>query len=370
MNIAITGADGFIGRNLCLHLQELGHRDIACITRDTPWSEVEARLSETDFVFHLAGVNRPQDASEFAAGNAGLTRRLCSILSAAGRKATLVLSSSTQAGLANPYGESKAAAEQAVIGYAEETGAAVHIFRLPNVFGKWAKPNYNSAVATFCYNIARGLPITVNDPAAALQLVYVDDVVGALAGLLAGADPAMSFMEVEPVYQTTVGELAEMLAEFAKSRQSLKLPAVGTGFGRALYSTYVSYLPPRDFSYDVPAHGDARGVFVEMLKTADSGQFSYFTAKQGVTRGDHYHHTKTEKFLVLQGVARFAFRNVATGETCELVTRGGEDRIVDTIPGWAHNITNIGESELLVMLWANEIFDPQRPDTIGMKVDV
>lgn len=370
MNIAITGADGFIGRNLRLHLEELGHREIASVTRDTPWHEAEAWLSNADFVFHLAGVNRPRDASEFSDGNAGFTRRVCSVLSAAGRKATLVLSSSIQAGLPNPYGESKAAAERAVIGYAEVTGAAVHLFRLPNVFGKWARPNYNSVVATFCYNIARGLPITVDDPAAPLQLAYVDDVVGALAGMLARAGLAMPFVDVEPVYQTTVGQLAEMLAEFAKSRQSLNIPAVGTGFCRALYSTYVSYLPTGDFSYEVPKHGDARGVFVEMLKTADSGQFSYFTAKQGVTRGDHYHHTKTEKFLVLQGVARFAFRNVATGETHELVARGGEDRIVDTIPGWAHNITNIGEGELLVMLWANEIFDPLRPDTIGMKVDV
>ena len=244
----------------------------------------------------------------------------------------------------------------------------MHLFRLANVFGKWCRPNYNSAVATFCHNTARGLPIVVNDPAAALRLVYVDDVVAAFAGLLARPDAPGGFVEAGPVYETTVGEVADRVREFAASRSSLVTARVGGGLVRALYSTYVSHLPPASFAYDVPRHGDARGVFVEMLKTPDCGQFSYFTAHPGITRGEHYHHSKTEKFLVIKGTARFGFRHIVTGETHELTTRGGEGRIVETVPGWTHDITNVGDDELIVMLWANEIFDRERPDTVAMKV--
>lgn len=367
--IAITGADGFIGKNLRIRLGEFKNLDVASITRDTPLDEVEAALLNADLVYHLAGINRPENPAEFELGNAELTKRVCATLGSVGGKASLVLSSSIQAKLDNPYGKSKADAEQAVLDYHEKTGAAVHIFRLPNVFGKWAKPNYNSAIATFCYNIARGLPVTVNDPRAVLQLAYVDDVIDAFLSAAKDVAPSEPFSAVEPAYTTTVGAVVETLSEFLKSRDSLNIPPVGNGLNRALYSTYVSYLPSGDFAYQVPLHADDRGVFVEMLKTRDSGQFSYFTARPGITRGDHYHHSKTEKFLVIQGSAHFGFRNIVTGETHDLVAHGGEGRIVDTVPGWTHNITNIGEVDLLVMLWANEIFDPQRPDTVGMKVD-
>jgi UDP-2-acetamido-2,6-beta-L-arabino-hexul-4-ose reductase len=368
VRIVVTGAEGFIGRNLRQRLKELGHEDVVPVTSGTSPQELADALKAADFVFHLAGVNRPQDPTEFASGNAGFTQLLCEQLQASGRRTPVAFASSTQAALDNAYGISKRQAEEALQRYAAATGAPVYLFRLTNVFGKWARPNYNSAVATFCHNIARGLPITVNDPSAPLKLVYVDDVVDALLRLLGDVPPAAGFVEAGPVHETTVGELAQAIQGFADSRGSLMTDRVGTGLVRALYSTYVSYLPTESFAYQVPRHGDARGVFVEMLKTPDCGQFSYFTAHPGVTRGEHYHHSKTEKFLVIRGTAHFGFRHIVTNEMHEIVVQGGDGRIVETVPGWTHNITNIGNDELIVMLWANEVFDRQRPDTIAMKV--
>lgn len=368
MRIVVTGADGFIGRNLRVRLRELGHADVVAVTRATPPAALAEAVRGAGFVFHLAGVNRPQDPAEFDTGNAGFTGALCDALAAAGCAAPVVYASSTQAALDNAYGRSKKAAEDRLQRHAAATGAPVQLFRLTNVFGKWSRPNYNSAVATFCHQVARGLPVTVNDPAAPLRLVYVDDVVAAFVARL--GEPAASGSQVEagPVYETTVGELAQTLQGFAASRESLVTPRVGTGLVRALYATFVSFLPPERFDYTVARHADPRGVFVEMLKTPDCGQFSYFTAHPGVTRGGHYHHSKTEKFLVIRGTAHFGFRDIETGQTHELVTHGGEGRIVETIPGWTHDITNIGDDELIVMLWANEIFDRERPDTVAMKV--
>lgn len=368
MCIVVTGADGFIGKNLRVRLQEVGQTDVVAITRQSTAQEMEAALVSADLVYHLAGVNRPQDPADFSTGNADLTATLCEALARAGRKAPLVISSSTQAAADNPYGLSKRLAEAHVRRYGAETGAPVHVFRLTNVFGKWARPNYNSAVATFCHNRAHDLPIQVNDPAATLRLVYVDDVVDAFLHVLAEPAATAEFAKAEPEYETTVGEVAAIIESFLESRQNLTTPRVGTGLVRALYSTYLSYLEPAAFEYRVPVHADPRGEFVEMLKTPDSGQFSYFTARPGVTRGEHYHHTKTEKFLVIKGTAHFGFRHIVTGQTHELVTRGGEARIVETVPGWTHNITNVGDDELIVMLWANEIFDRNRPDTQAMKV--
>lgn len=368
MRIVITGADGFIGRNLSVRLGELGFADVMGITLESSADDLTAALAEAGFVFHLAGVNRPKEVSEFATGNAGLTGKVCRLLAEAGNKAPVVLSSSTQAAQENPYGASKRGAEDAVFRHGEATGASVYVFRLTNVFGKWSRPNYNSAVATFCHNVARGQEITINDPAAALRLVYIDDVVEAFVGLLKEARPS-GFVEAGPEYATTVGAVADTIRGFAGSRSSMVTDRVGTGLVRALYSTYLSFFPPESFAYEVPRHGDPRGVFVEMLKTPDCGQFSYFTAHPGITRGEHYHHSKTEKFLVIKGTARFGFRHIVTGEQYELVTRGGEAKIVETVPGWTHNITNIGDDEMIVMLWANEVFDPGRPDTVAMKVN-
>lgn len=372
MRIVITGADGFIGKNLRVRLCELGHTQVTEITRASLTKDVQHATAEADCVFHLAGVNRPKDPTEFTTGNAEFTRSVCDALAAAGRKARVVLASSTQAAQDNPYGRSKAAAESAVRAYSAASGAPVHVFRLPNVFGKWARPNYNSAVATFCHNVANGLPISVNEAAPPLSLVYVDDVVQALVNCLQapaqGATAPDEFDFVAPVYSTTVAEVAATVRGFADSRSTLLTDRVGTGLVRALYSTYISYLPPAAFAYTVPRHADPRGEFVEMLKTPDAGQFSYFTTHPGVTRGEHYHHSKTEKFLVLKGTAHFGFRHILSGETHELVTRGGEAQIVETVPGWTHNITNMGDDEMIVMVWANEVFDRQRPDTVAMKV--
>ena len=370
--ILITGANGFVGKNLQLHLSERKDVQVRCFTRANTVDELPALLNGADFVFHLAGVNRPQDPAAFVVGNAGLTQALCTALAqvatTTGRKVPVVFASSIQAAQDNAYGQSKRAAEDALFALQHEYGVPVHVFRLPNVFGKWARPNYNSAVATFCHNTARGLPITVNDPAASLTLVYVDDVVQRFIHLLDGADAALDaagFATVAPQYSTTVGALAAQIHAFKESRNNLVTERVGTGLVRALYSTYVSYLPVEKFAYTVPQHGDARGVFVEMLKTPDCGQFSYFTAHPGITRGGHYHHSKTEKFLVIKGCARFKFRHMHTGETHTLDTSGEQAQVVETVPGWTHDITNIGSDELVVMLWANEIFDRERPDTFA-----
>jgi UDP-2-acetamido-2,6-beta-L-arabino-hexul-4-ose reductase len=364
MHIVVTGGAGFLGRNLRLRLRELGHERVTSVERDTPREAVDAALATADFVVHLAGVNRPPDPSEFDAGNRGATAALCDALRATGRAVPLAFTSSIQADRETPYGASKRAAEREVARYGADTGAATYVYRLANVFGKWCRPNYNSAVATFCHNIARGLPVEIHDPAAPLRLVYVDDVVDSLVGLLGEGRPAGGFVEAGPVYETTVGSVAALLREYADSRRTLRVARVGVGLERALYATYVSYLPPSEFAYALTRHVDPRGTFAEVLKTAESGQFSVFTARPGVTRGGHYHHTKTEKFLVVQGTARFGFRHVLSGETHELLVSGADLRVVETVPGWAHDVTNVGGDEMIVMLWANELFDPARPDTV------
>lgn len=368
MKILVTGADGFIGSNLRVALSERDGYEVLPVTRATSAAELAQAAAQADAVVHLAGVNRPQDPAEFAIGNVDFTAQLCAALRASGRAVPVAFASSIQAERDNPYGLSKHAAEACLTAHAADSGAPVAIYRLANVFGKWCRPNYNSAVATFCHNLARGLPIQINDPAAQVRLVYVDDVVEALLRFLATPPEGAVYVEAGPVYTSTVGELARQIEAFAEVRHGLVTERVGEGLTRALYATYVSYLPPEAFSYGVPKYGDARGMFVEMLKTKDSGQFSFFTAHPGVTRGGHYHHSKTEKFLVIKGRARFRFRQILTGETYALDSSGDEPVIVETIPGWAHDITNIGDDEMVVMLWANEIFDRARPDTIASKV--
>lgn len=373
--VLITGAQGFVGKNLRLYLVERPDVQVALYTREDSPDQLAALLRDADIVFHLAGINRPQDPAEFQVGNVDLTRQLADavaqVAKESGRTVPVVYTSSTQAELDNPYGKSKREAEQVLFRLAEQHAVPVYVFRLPNVFGKWCRPNYNSVVATFCHNIARDLPIQVNDPAAPLTLVYVDDVLAQFMEIMAGRVSAPrpgEFAGVAPQYQTTVGALAEQLQGFRRSRDTLVTDRVGQGLTRALYATYVSYLPVEAFAYDVPAHRDPRGVFVEMLKTPDAGQFSFFTAHAGVTRGGHYHHSKTEKFLVIKGQARFRFRHMQTGQIHELHTSGEQPQIVETVPGWTHDITNVGPDEMVVMLWANEIFDRQRPDTFSCPV--
>lgn len=366
MKVLITGANGFVGHNLALHLSERKEINIARFTRDNHYDEFPALLSEIDFIFHLAGVNRPDDPKEFITGNADLTRELCNAIIASGRKIPVIYTSSIQASENNAYGVSKKAAEDLLFALHSSTGNPVHVFRLPNVFGKWCKPNYNSVVATFCYNLTRDLPIKIHDPTKPLRLVYIDDVINRFIQIMDGSDRDFDengFEILYPQYTTTVGKLADQLQAFKASRTNLTTERVGAGLVRALYSTYLSYLPTHSFVYPVPIHEDTRGVFVEMLKTPDCGQFSYFTVYPGITRGGHYHHSKTEKFLVIKGVARFKFRQINTDEKFELVISGRVPTILETIPGWTHDVTNIGDEEMVVMLWANEVFDRTHPDT-------
>ena len=370
MKVLITGANGFIGRNLRLRLQQRNDVEVVCCTREHHAGQLSQQLEGVDFIFHLAGVNRPKDPNEFVTGNTHFTRDLykaaAKVAQASRKSISIAFASSTQAAQDNPYGLSKRNAEFELTSAGPASLVPVHIFRLPNVFGKWCKPNYNSVVATFCHNICRNLPIQVNDETAPLSLVYIDDVIEHFVQLMDGEAPKTTpdgFVSVQPQYDTTVGELAHLIKAFRLSRDSLISERVGSGFVRALYATYVSYLPVDAFAYDIKQHMDKRGVFVEMLKTPDCGQFSYFTAHPGETRGGHYHHSKTEKFLVIKGQALFRFRHMLTGQTHELQTMGDKPQIVETVPGWTHDITNKGAEEMVVMLWANEIFNRNHPDT-------
>ena len=375
MRVLITGANGFLGKNLQLHLRERTDVHVLSYTRADNPSRFSELLRGVDTVFHLAGVNRPENPVEFMEGNADLT---CQLMDAvvretkeSGKQIKVVFASSTQAGLDNPYGQSKRVAEQTIFEMAEQYGLPSYVCRLPNVFGKWCRPYYNSVVATFCHNITRDLPIQIHDPEASLMLVYVDDVISRFLQIMDGqvTTPMRGiFCEVSPQYLTTVGALAEQLHGFRESRNALTIDRVGQGLVRALYATYVSYLPVEAFAYQIPQHRDARGVFVEMLKTEDSGQFSFFTANPGVTRGGHYHHSKTEKFLVIKGRALFRFRHMQTGQLHELLTNGETPQIVETVPGWAHDVKNVGSEEMVVMLWANEKFDRDRTDTYNSSI--
>jgi len=371
MRVLVTGADGFVGRNLRVRLAEAKRFEVLAHRRADGDAALAGLAARADAVVHLAGVNRPPSEDEFERGNVGSVRALCEALAAAGRRdVPVVLSSSTQAGRDTPYGRSKLAGERTLREAAAAGTVVPYVHRLPNVFGKWSRPNYNSAVATFCHNLARGLPIEVHDRSAALTLVYVDDVVDAFVDVLdgRGAPDAEGLCHVPVQYRCTVGQLADTIEGFARDRRALRIGRVGTGLERALYATFVSFLPGDAFAYPVPRHADPRGVFVEMLKTPDAGQFSFFTAHPGITRGGHYHHSKTEKFLVIQGRARFRFRHLLTDERRELTVDGAEPQVVDTVPGWTHDITNVGDREMIVMLWANEVFDPQRPDTVAAEV--
>jgi len=367
MNVLVTGANGFIGKNLVIRLNELGIKTES-FTRNSSIQDLPILLKKIDFIVHLAGENRPVNEKDFDNVNAGLTASICEALRSISKRIPVILASSTQAELNNAYGNSKLSAEIILQNFNADTGSAVHIYRLPGVFGKWCRPNYNSVVATFCHNISHGLPLQINDPSFELNLVYVDDVVEEFVKIIQRRQGNKKELSIQPEYKIKLGDLAAQIERFRESRESLVVERVGDGLVRKLYSTYVSHLSPEQFSYSIPTYGDERGMFAEMLKTKDSGQFSFFTAKPGVTRGGHYHHSKTEKFLVIQGEARFGFRHIISNEIYEITTSGNKLKIVETVPGWSHDITNIGEEEMIAMLWANEIFDPDKPDTITYKV--
>ena len=369
MRILITGSNGFIAKNLILRLSEI--RDVEILEYNTASSEndLEKYIQSCDYIFHLAGVNRPENDADFVNVNGGLTKRICEIAAKCDQKPSIIFSSSTQAELDNEYGKSKVIAEKALQSYAEENPAKTFIYRLPSVMGKWCRPDYNSVVATFCHNIANDKTITINDSETVIELVYIDDVVNEFIRIIT-ENPTNDddYMTVNPTYEVSLGKLAEYLYGFRDNRKDLFIDDVGSGFLRALYSTFISYYPINEFSYDVPFSTDERGTFVEMLKTENSGQMSFFTCHPGLTRGSHYHHTKTEKFLVVQGNAKFRFRNLLDDCIHEIDTSSQQPEIVESIPGWVHDISNTGKDELIVMIWANEIFDQKNPDTVNAEV--
>jgi UDP-2-acetamido-2,6-beta-L-arabino-hexul-4-ose reductase len=366
MKILITGSDGFIAKNLIERLQREVDIKLYLFSRNDSLEILEAYVKEVDFIYHLAGVNRPKNNSEFYEGNVDLTKYLVNILRKLKKKVSLVFSSSTQAILYNDYGKSKLEAEQVILDYSKEFYVKCYIYRLPNVFGKWCKPNYNSVIATWCYNISHNIDIEVSDPSYMMNLVYIDDVINSFFQCLSNQEAG--YMIIPVIYNQTLGEIKELLFSFKENRSSLVIPAVGSGFERVLYATYLSYLDINDFSYKLNGHKDERGTFYEILKTQDSGQFSLSTTKAGITRGNHYHNTKNEKFLVVKGKAKIEFRHIFSDKIITYEVSDKSMEIVEMIPGYTHNITNIGSEELLLILWANEQFDKNNPDTYFLKV--
>jgi UDP-2-acetamido-2,6-beta-L-arabino-hexul-4-ose reductase len=419
MNLLITGSNGFIGKNLIAWLSQQPDVTLFQFDVENTRAELDAYLAQADFVFHLAGVNRPRDESEFRTGNVELTAQICDRLVELGRAVPLLLSSSTQAELDNPYGISKRQAEQVVAQYAEHSGARVIIYRLPGVFGKWCRPNYNSVVATFCYNIAHDLPITISDPAREIQLVYIDDVVEAFAAEVRGQraevtnqksevrdqksevsnhpasvvghrssvnNPSSSvlrpsssaeYRDVTPIYRITLGQLAETIRAFRQMRQSLIIPNLSDAFTRKLYGTFVSYYDADNLGYALEQKRDARGALAEFLKSPHVGQIFISRTKPGITRGNHYHHTKAEKFMVVEGEAIIRLRQIrdqrseVRGQEAEIIeyrVRGEDFRVIDIPPGYTHSIENVGQGELVTLFWSSEVLDPNRMDTYVMQV--
>jgi UDP-2-acetamido-2,6-beta-L-arabino-hexul-4-ose reductase len=371
MKIVVTGGGGFIGKNLLVHLRFRGYSQITIVERSDDRDNVAAKLRHADYVFHLAGVNRPSDPGEFETVNHELTSFLIQTLESFGRPYCFIYASSTQAALANPYGESKAKAERS-IETSIQKGTAF-IYRLPGVFGKWCKPNYNSVVATFCYQMARDLPVQVSDPAHRLTLVYVDDVVQDFLNRLGETDLPEGQVfrrQIEPVHEIKLEELLVEITKFKESRKNLVLPEIGDPLTKKLYTTWLSYLPEDAFSYGMELKRDDRGWLFELLKTKDAGQIFISKTLPGITRGNHFHHTKTEKFVVIQGDGLIRFRKVIPEgqEIIEYRVSGNKPEVVDIPPGYTHSITNTGSGEMLTLFWANEIFEPERSDTYFVNV--
>ena len=380
MKILVTGANGFVGRNLCLTLEQMP--DVEVLKYDLgDEAKLDGYAAECDFVMHLAGVNRPKDPAEFKTGNTLFTEDILAKLSARSNPPPVLLSSSIQAALDNDYGKSKAAAEAAVRAYAEKTGTPVFIYRLVNVFGKWCRPDYNSAVATWVYNIARDLPIMVRDPAATVTLVYIDDVVRSFISRVERVDHVegdnnstcstrLNYLSVEPSYTKTLGEIVDLIKSFHDEPNNLMVPDQADGFTKKLYSTYLAALPEDKFSYPLTMHCDNRGSFTEALHSAERGQVSVNVSKPGIAKGQHWHHTKHEKFLVVSGRGEINFR-MADDPNAKIITykvSGEKLEVVRIPPGYTHNIVNVGDTDMVTLMWANEVFDPANPDTFRMEV--
>lgn len=371
--ILITGAGGFVGRNLVATLHAMGCKDLLLFEKDDTVETLADYCRRAAFVVHLAGINRPKDPSEFYSGNAGLTDTMLRLLAEAGNQAPVLVTSSIQAALDNDYGKSKKQAEDAIFAHGQATGAPVYVFRMEGVFGKWCRPNYNSVVATFCHNIARGLPIEVRDPAYELPLVYIDDVVSCiLDAMLEGKvqRDEEGYCRIHPVHRVTLGRLAELIEGFAQARKgSLAVPCVAPdSFEKKLYSTFLSYLPTDQFAYDLTMHCDDRGSFTEALRTPERGQVSVNISRPGIVKGNHWHHTKNEKFLVVQGEGLIRFRRIDSDEVITYHVSGKKLQVVDIPCGYTHNIENVGSEDMVTVMWANECFDPDHPDTFYLPV--
>lgn len=368
MKVLITGANGFIAKNLIVILNKMPHIEILKQTKNTSDEEFEGMIQEASFIFHLAGVNRPEDASEFYEGNSNFTNKIITLLEKYNKKVPILFSSSTQVLQDNDYSKSKKEAENRIINYAQKNDTACFIYRLPNVFGKWSKPNYNSVIATWCYNITRDIEIQVNNRDTALNLVYIGDVVHAFIDHLYVCNSSEIFYEVKTVYTKTLGEIEKLLYQFRDSRKTLVVPNIAQGFERVLYATYLSYLPEDKFSYKLSGHEDVRGTFYEIIKTLESGQLGISTTKPGIVRGNHYHNTKNEKFLVIKGEALIELRDIFSDKIIQYNVSDKEMEIVEMIPGYTHNIKNTGNDEMVLLIWANENYNPDAPDTNFIEV--
>ena len=370
MKILITGAGGFIGKNLILALRTHGYDEILFFDADTPAECLDRYCAECGFVFHLAGINRPKQQEEFMQGNFGFTDTLLRTLLKYRNRCPVMFASSTQAALPNLYGRSKKAGEELLFQYQRETNAKVYVFRFPNVFGKWSKPNYNSAIATFCYNISHDLPITINDESTVLNLAYIDDVAEALVALIDERTTMEGPYCVVPVIHTaTLGDIASRIRSFRAIREDGTLPDMSDPLTRKLYATYLSFLPVMDFSYPLTMHEDARGSFTEFLRSPCGGQVSVNVSKPGIVKGNHWHHTKAEKFLVVSGTGVIKFRRTDSEDVIEYPVSGKKLVVVDIPVGYTHSIENTGKSDMVTLMWSNECFDPAHPDTISAKVE-
>jgi len=370
MIVLVTGSGGFIGKNLCQNLKEKSDIEIITFDREDDFSVIEKNIESIDFIYHLAGVNRPKDSNDFYKGNSDLTKSIINLINNKNLNIPILFTSSIQATRDNDYGKSKKIAEDALIEYGKNS--RVFIYRLHNVFGKWCKPNYNSVTATFCHNVVNDIKLTINEPATELELIYIDDIVTEFSNLLDGIVPTKmedKYCYINPTYKITLGKLAELIKSFKESMNSIQVPETGNEFIKKMFSTYLSYVPLDELVFIPKMNIDERGSFTELIRTESAGQMSVSVSKPGIVRGNHYHHTKMEKFIVVKGNARIKFRHVITGEEKEYFVADTQLKIVNIPVGYTHIIENISEDEMILLIWCNELFDKNTPDTYFMEVE-
>lgn len=369
MKLLVTGANGFVGRNLIAELQNRGFKEILKYDIDTDPDLLDTFTHECEFVIHLAGVNRPENSDDFMKGNCDFTNNLLALLKKNNSSAPLVMTSSIQATLNNDYGQSKKAAEDLIFKYGRDNDIPVYVYRLPNVFGKWCRPNYNSAIATFCNNIANDQPIQVNDPNVLMRLVYIDDVVNSIIDkILNKPSNVGDFVQIDQIYEFKLGEIVDLIYSFRQTRVLLSIPDMSNDFVKKLYATYLSYLPVDAFSYSLRMNIDTRGSFTEFIRTPDRGQVSVNISKPHIIKGNHWHHTKNEKFLVVSGSGVIRLRKIGTDDIIEYFVSGNSLQVVDIPVGYTHNIENIGNTDMVTIMWVNEAYNPEIPDTYFLNV--